>query len=166
MIEDHFQEFNAVYDERFARQWGYWRPVVARVVEKYVACGILKHGFAPSSTIAPLVAAVFRHFGAILKRRIERLELRIDVLKRRIGVLKLQIDDLGRRSIDVKRYTPMAYARMAGVGACLWRRVNPITATGAPIDVPFRQAPVDVDAHDATPLRDAPASCASVRASL
>ncbi len=31
---------------RFARSWGYWRPVVARVVEKYLACGILKHGFA------------------------------------------------------------------------------------------------------------------------
>ncbi len=102
MIEDHFQEFNAVYDERFARQWGYWRPVVARVVEKYVACGILKHGFAPSSTIAPLVAAVFRHFGAILKRRIERLELRIDVLKLRIDVLKLQIPVLKLRIEGLK----------------------------------------------------------------
>jgi hypothetical protein len=46
LIEDHFEEFATVYDERFARRWGYWRPVVARVVEKYLACGILKHGFA------------------------------------------------------------------------------------------------------------------------
>jgi len=26
--------------------WGYWRSVVGEVVEKFLACGILKHGFA------------------------------------------------------------------------------------------------------------------------
>ena len=35
-----------MYDERFSRRWGYWRPVVAEVVDKFLACGILKHGFA------------------------------------------------------------------------------------------------------------------------
>jgi len=25
LIDDHFQEFTTVYDERFSRQWGYWR---------------------------------------------------------------------------------------------------------------------------------------------
>jgi hypothetical protein len=40
------QEFRTVYDERFARRWGSWRPVVAEVVEKFLACGILTHGFA------------------------------------------------------------------------------------------------------------------------
>lgn len=40
------REFSTVYDERFAHRYGYWRPVVAEVVEKYLACGILKHGFA------------------------------------------------------------------------------------------------------------------------
>ena len=46
LIDDHFQEFTTVYDERFSRRWGYWRPVVSEVVEKFLACGILKHGFA------------------------------------------------------------------------------------------------------------------------
>ena len=46
LIEDHFEEFSTVYDERFARRWGYWRSVVGEVVEKFLACGILKHGFA------------------------------------------------------------------------------------------------------------------------
>ena len=46
LIHDHFQEFTTVYDERFQRRWGSWRPVVAEVVEKFLACGILKHGFA------------------------------------------------------------------------------------------------------------------------
>lgn len=35
-----------VYDERFAHRWGPWRRVVPDVVEKFLACGILEHGFA------------------------------------------------------------------------------------------------------------------------
>ena len=46
LIEDHFEEFSTVYDERFSRRWGYWRSVVGDVVEKFLSCGILKHGFA------------------------------------------------------------------------------------------------------------------------
>jgi len=46
LIEDHFEEFSTVYDERFSRRWGYWRSVVADVVDKFLACAILKHGFA------------------------------------------------------------------------------------------------------------------------
>ena len=46
LLEDHFAEFATVYDERFAHRYGYWRPVIAEVVEKYLACGILEHGFA------------------------------------------------------------------------------------------------------------------------
>ena len=32
LIEDRFDEFSTVYDERFARRWGYWRKVVGEVV--------------------------------------------------------------------------------------------------------------------------------------
>ncbi len=46
LIEDHFAEFCTVYDERLAHRYGYWRPVIAEGVEKYLACGILEHGFA------------------------------------------------------------------------------------------------------------------------
>ena len=46
LFEDHFEEFSTVYDERFTRRWGYWRSVVGDVVDKFLACGILKHGFA------------------------------------------------------------------------------------------------------------------------
>ena len=35
-----------MYDERFAREYGPWRPVVAQVTDKFLACGILEHGFA------------------------------------------------------------------------------------------------------------------------
>ncbi len=52
LLEDHFAEFSMVYDERFAHRYGYWRPVIAEVVEKYLACGILEHGFARVRCVA------------------------------------------------------------------------------------------------------------------
>jgi hypothetical protein len=45
-IADHFEEFERVYDERYERQYGFWRPVVAEVIEKFLDCGDLTHGFA------------------------------------------------------------------------------------------------------------------------
>ncbi len=52
LLEHHFAEFSTVYDERFAHRCGYWRPVIAEVVEKYLACGILEHGFARVRCVA------------------------------------------------------------------------------------------------------------------
>jgi hypothetical protein len=43
---DHLHRLQTVYDERFAREYGPWRPVVAQVADKFLACGILDHGFA------------------------------------------------------------------------------------------------------------------------
>jgi hypothetical protein len=42
----HFDRFVGEYDLRFERRYGRWRPVISRVVEKYLDCGILKNGFA------------------------------------------------------------------------------------------------------------------------
>ena len=44
LLAAHFQSFATVYDERFAPRWGPWRRVVAEVVEKFRACGILEPG--------------------------------------------------------------------------------------------------------------------------
>ena len=46
LVADHLHRLQAVYDDRFARDYGPWRPVVARVAEQFLACGILEHGFA------------------------------------------------------------------------------------------------------------------------
>ncbi len=43
--------FATVYDERFAHRYGYWRPVIAEVVEKYLSCGT-------PSTASPACAVV------------------------------------------------------------------------------------------------------------
>jgi len=45
-VSDHLQRLQTVYDERFAREYGPWRPVVAQVADKFLACGVLDHGFA------------------------------------------------------------------------------------------------------------------------
>jgi len=46
LAQDHLHRLQTVYDERFAREYGPWRPVVAEVADRFLACGILEHGFA------------------------------------------------------------------------------------------------------------------------
>lgn len=46
LVSDHLHRLQTVYDDRFAREYGPWRPIVARVAEKFLACGVLDHGFA------------------------------------------------------------------------------------------------------------------------
>ncbi len=45
-MEDHFEMFEMVYEDRFERKYGYFRPYVKRVIYRYLDCGILKNGFA------------------------------------------------------------------------------------------------------------------------
>ena len=42
----YFDEFVAEYESRFEREYGYFRPVIQEVVEKYLDCGNPKCGFA------------------------------------------------------------------------------------------------------------------------
>jgi len=46
LVQDHFTDLHAVYEDRFAHIYGDWRPVVREVANKFLACGILDHGFA------------------------------------------------------------------------------------------------------------------------
>jgi hypothetical protein len=46
LVEDHFDEFERVYDDRFAEKHGFWRPVIRKVVNRFLDCGDLRHGFA------------------------------------------------------------------------------------------------------------------------
>ncbi len=46
LVSDHLDRLQTVYDERFAREYGPWRPVVGQVADKFLACGVLEHGFA------------------------------------------------------------------------------------------------------------------------
>ena len=40
-VEDHFERFEQVYEERFERQYGFFRPYVRKVIYRYLDCGIL-----------------------------------------------------------------------------------------------------------------------------
>ena len=46
VVSDHLQRLQTVYDERLAGEYGPWRPVVAQVADRFLACGMLDHGFA------------------------------------------------------------------------------------------------------------------------
>ena len=44
-VEDHFETLEEqVYDERFAKQYGFFRPYVRQVIYRYLDCGILLMG--------------------------------------------------------------------------------------------------------------------------
>ena len=45
-VEDHFETFEQVYEDRFERQYGFYRPYVRQVIYRYLDCGILHNGFA------------------------------------------------------------------------------------------------------------------------
>jgi ribosomal protein S27E len=45
-VEDYFETFVRIYDEHFARQYGFWRPYLEKVVYRYLDCGDLHNGFA------------------------------------------------------------------------------------------------------------------------
>ena len=46
LLDGYFRQFEQVYDERYQKRYGFWRPVIARTVEKFLACGDLREGFA------------------------------------------------------------------------------------------------------------------------
>ena len=38
-VEDHFEQLEAVWDERYQSRFGFWRPYVADVIRRYLASG-------------------------------------------------------------------------------------------------------------------------------
>ena len=46
LVSDHLHRRHTVCDDRLVREDGPWRPVVAPVTKKFLACGVLEHGFA------------------------------------------------------------------------------------------------------------------------
>jgi hypothetical protein len=45
-VKTHFAEFEASYPTRYQEQYGFYRPVIGRVLEKFLGCGDLTKGFA------------------------------------------------------------------------------------------------------------------------
>ncbi len=43
-MSDHLDRLQTVYDDHFAREYDRWQPVVARVADKFLACGATEHG--------------------------------------------------------------------------------------------------------------------------
>jgi len=46
LLDSHYEEFRNVYEERFSKRYGYWRPITDKVVGKYIQCGDPQFGFA------------------------------------------------------------------------------------------------------------------------
>ena len=39
-VEDHFEDFEHVYEERFERTYGFYRPYLRSVIYRYLDCGV------------------------------------------------------------------------------------------------------------------------------
>ncbi len=46
LVEEHYEQFEQAYPERYEDRYGFLRPVIRETVYKYLACGDLKQGFA------------------------------------------------------------------------------------------------------------------------
>ena len=46
LVQDHFDDFERVYPERFQHKYGFWRPVIRKAIDEYLRCGDLREGFA------------------------------------------------------------------------------------------------------------------------
>ncbi len=45
-VEDHFEQLETIWDERYQSRFGFWRPYVTDVIHRYLDCGHLHFGFA------------------------------------------------------------------------------------------------------------------------
>jgi hypothetical protein len=48
LLDRRFRHLSLVYDERFAPTCGPWHAVIPTVVDRFLACGLLEHGFTPN----------------------------------------------------------------------------------------------------------------------
>jgi hypothetical protein len=46
VLNNHYDDFEKHYEEKYEKKYGYFRPVIKKVVEEYLKCGDLKEGFA------------------------------------------------------------------------------------------------------------------------
>ena len=46
LLDEHFESFQQVYDQRYQAKYGYWRPIVEQSVAAFLKCGDLQEGFA------------------------------------------------------------------------------------------------------------------------
>ena len=46
LLEQHFDEFERVYPDRYQERYGFFRPVICKAVDAFLGCGDLREGFA------------------------------------------------------------------------------------------------------------------------
>lgn len=46
LLDNHYDNFEQCYGERFEQKYGFFRPIIGEVVRNYLVCGDLKNGFA------------------------------------------------------------------------------------------------------------------------
>ena len=45
LLETYYEEVKAIWEQRFEKQYGFWRGFVDAVVARYLDCGVAEGGF-------------------------------------------------------------------------------------------------------------------------
>jgi hypothetical protein len=45
-VQDHFEQLEMLWQDRYAPRYGFWRAYVTDVINRYLECGDLHFGFA------------------------------------------------------------------------------------------------------------------------
>lgn len=74
-VEDHFEAFEGIYEDRFEQRYGFFRPYIKEVIYRYLDCGML--------TVSPVIdcrilGRLFRHY--MLKMLLEKGKITKDMI--------------------------------------------------------------------------------------
>jgi hypothetical protein len=67
-VQDHFEQLEMHWQDRYAPRYGFWRPYVTDVIYRYLECGDLHFGFARTIHNGVMIAfapALFAATGAM-----------------------------------------------------------------------------------------------------
>jgi len=99
LLDEHFDSFQQLYDQRYQENYGYWRPIVEQSVAAFLKCGDLEEGFArvrcPDCKHEMFVAFSCKQLGKLsscawtcLQAEVRRMLGRDDVVPGMIGAIQ------------------------------------------------------------------------------
>ncbi len=77
-VEDPFETFVQIYEERFERTYGFWRSYLKRVIDRYLECGTCTTAFPGLS--AGIAKEYAMHNAPAKTRALSRVGLEPDVM--------------------------------------------------------------------------------------
>ena len=62
---NRFETFERVYEERFERAYGFYRPYLRSIIYRYLDCGVLRNGFTSGNALFKLIGFLGQAIGHV-----------------------------------------------------------------------------------------------------